>query len=137
MDEHGGVSFDVDGARAGRSEWLATVSEKAFVAAGDSERALVLAGELGEQVPAPGAGRTRDRWSALATLGAADLTVARVVEPHLDALSILHEAGELDLDDRGTRTWGVYAAEGAGVRLDAAPIPGREPTRRARGPSVA
>ncbi|MBH0007750.1 acyl-CoA dehydrogenase family protein [Salinibacterium sp. SWN1162] len=50
----------------------------------------------------------------LATVGAVDLTVARAVEPHLDALSILKEAGvsaEDDLDVADEATWGVFAAE--------------------------
>ena len=127
-DGRDGVSLEGDCATAERREWLSALSERARVAAADSERALVLAGELGGQVPLPGAGRTRERWSALATLGAADLTVARVVEPHLDAVAILGEAGHPDLGDPGTRTWGVYAAEGSGVRLDAAPSPVRGPT---------
>ncbi|WP_215423619.1 hypothetical protein, partial [Escherichia coli] len=69
-------------------------------------------------------------WEALATLGAADLTAARVVEPHLDALAVLAQAeadrllpdGALDavgVDDGAT--WGVYAAEGPGARLEAHP----------------
>lgn len=65
----------------------------------------------------PGEGRTADLWELLATLGAADLAVARAVEPHLDARAILRQAGG---DDGRGRTWGVFAAEGSGVRLDAA-----------------
>ncbi|MDQ0372356.1 acyl-CoA dehydrogenase [Cellulomonas humilata] len=64
----------------------------------------------------PGEGATRELWELLATLGATDLGVARAVEPHLDARAILTQAGVPDRDDR---TWGVYAAEGPGVRLDA------------------
>ncbi|MFC6043078.1 acyl-CoA dehydrogenase family protein [Nocardioides hankookensis] len=78
------------------------------------EAALDLASGLA--LPHPGAGRTRFLWEALATLGAADLQVARSVEPHLDALAILHEAG---LDAPAGSTWGVFAAEGPGVRLRA------------------
>ena len=63
----------------------------------------------------PGEGATRDLWELLATLGASDLGVARAVEPHLDARAILAQAG-VPHDDR---TWGVFAAEGPGVRLDA------------------
>ncbi|MEP9394488.1 acyl-CoA dehydrogenase [Gordonia sp. VNQ95] len=52
------------------------------------------------------------RWSLLATVAAIDLTVARVLEPHLDALTILDEAhSPVALDADGLR-WGVYAAEG-------------------------
>jgi len=64
----------------------------------------------------PGEGATRELWELLATLGAVDLGVARAVEPHLDARAILAQAGT---PDRDGRTWGVYAAEGPGVRLDA------------------
>lgn len=63
----------------------------------------------------------------LAGLAEIDLTVARVVEPHLDALLILREAGVA----AGPGRWGVYAAEapdalltasrvGTGWRLDGA-----------------
>ena len=48
--------------------------------------------DLGAVLPRPGVGRTPQLWSALATLGAADLQLARAVEPHLDALAILEEA---------------------------------------------
>ena len=55
-------------------------------------------------------------WELLATLGAADLTVARVVEPHLDALAILDQAGGV-AEDEVDLLWGVYAAEGPPPRL--------------------
>lgn len=100
------------------------LADRARSAAGDLAAAVALARELGSEVPPPGAGRTRERWSALATLGAVDLTVARVAEPHLDALAILRESGDPDLDHRTASTsWGVYAAEGAGARLSARPDP--------------
>ena len=51
----------------------------------------------------------------LAGLGEGDLTVARVVEPHLDALTILAEAGV----EARPGTWGVFAAEAPGLRLQA------------------
>lgn len=62
----------------------------------------------------------RHSWtylSALATLGAVDLTVARVVEPHLDALAVLHQAAAPDLSRIGVgpaSTFGVFAAHGPG-----------------------
>ncbi len=68
-------------------------------------------------LPLVGSGRTLELWSILATLGAHDLQTARTVEPDLDARNILAEA-EVDLDPRFT-SWGVYAAEGPGVRLEA------------------
>lgn len=69
----------------------------------------------------PGRGITVRLWEVLATLAASDLAVARAVEPHLDALAILDQArAALPADlSAPTTTWGVFAAEGPGVRLDA------------------
>ncbi|GAA2236295.1 acyl-CoA dehydrogenase [Herbiconiux moechotypicola] len=68
------------------------------------------------------------RLDVLATLAAADVTVARIAEPHLDALAILAELGEpLDLGPLGVTprsTWGVFAAESSDVRLDAGWVDG-------------
>ena len=69
----------------------------------------------------PGVGNTADLWSALATAASHDLQTARAMEPHLDAASIMAEAAAAeqltpDVGELG-RTWGVFAAEGAGVRL--------------------
>jgi alkylation response protein AidB-like acyl-CoA dehydrogenase len=80
---------------------------------------LALAASLGPRLPLPGGGRTAELWSALATLGAVDLTVARAVEPHLDALAILAEANVRTPDGPVPATWGVYAAEAPGQRLSA------------------
>lgn len=64
----------------------------------------------------------RTYLATLATLGAADLTTARVVEPHLDAAAILAQAGDPDLDligaDSGA-TFGVYAAQAPAAVLRA------------------
>ena len=81
--------------------------------------ALRLATAWGTRLPRPGQGRTGELWSALATLGSVDLTVARVVEPHLDALAILDEAHVDTAVFPHDATWGVYAAEGPGQRLTA------------------
>ena len=70
----------------------------------DVAGALELAEELGMAQP----DSTRDLWEALATLAAHDLGVARVVEPHLDAVSILRQAGCAQPEG----SWGVFAAEG-------------------------
>lgn len=67
----------------------------------------------------PGAGRTRRLWELLATLAAGDLAVARAVEPHLDARAILAQAGARPTLVPADATWGVYAAEAPGTRLDA------------------
>jgi alkylation response protein AidB-like acyl-CoA dehydrogenase len=72
------------------------------------ESALTLARDLGRQAPLPGSGATIDLWETLATLAAADLGTVRAIEPHLDALAILAQAGEPVPDG----TWGVFAAEG-------------------------
>ena len=83
--------------------------------------ALQLAVRLGSSLPAPGGGATLRLWDALSRIAAQDLTTVRVIEPHLDAVTILAQAGmttdQLGADERAT--WGVFAAEGAGVRLTA------------------
>ena len=85
---------------------------------GTTDPLAPLARGLTDDVPLPGVGETLLRWEVLATLGAHDLQVARAAEPHLDALAILDEADRGDLNDPGPR-WGVFAAEGPGVRLTA------------------
>jgi alkylation response protein AidB-like acyl-CoA dehydrogenase len=96
---------------------------------GRSDRAIRLAVSIGGWLPQPGSGRTGQRWRALTALGVGDLTAARVIEAHTDALAILAEAaadpaaGAVSIGDIGASefsTWGVFAAEGAGVRVDAA-----------------
>lgn len=94
---------------------LATLAGRAREAAGDVPAAITLAVDVGPSLPEPGTGSTSFLWSALATLGATDLTVARAAEPHLDALAILGQAG-LPV---APGSWGVYAAEGPGEPLRA------------------
>lgn len=60
-------------------------------------------------------GSAVDTVAVLDALGAGDLTVARVVEPHLDAMAIHREAGCAP----PAGTWGVFAAEAPGARLTA------------------
>ena len=84
------------------------------------DHALERARELGPQLPAPGEGRTAELWRTLSELGRTDLAYARIIEPHLDALAILHQAGREDLvTDHDT--WAVWAAEGPGEPLLATP----------------
>lgn len=72
----------------------------------------------------PAAGTTLlSRWEGLAALGSLDLTVARTLEPHLDALTILDEAAVPAGQFPDDATWGVFAAEGRGTRLTATPAP--------------
>ncbi|CAN5612506.1 acyl-CoA dehydrogenase [soil metagenome] len=108
---------------AGRVETLlAQLSRDAAPARADMTRALSLASTWGRRLPLPGRGDTATLWAALATLASIDLQVARAVEPHLDALSILDECDAGVVDE--TATWGVFAAEGAGLRLDATQVDG-------------
>lgn len=90
--------------------------------AGDQvEAGLDLAPDLAARLPRPGGGSTAALWEALATLGATDLQLARTVEPHLDAVSILAEAAAAGhaVPPVGSSRWGVFAAEGPGRRLTA------------------
>ncbi|ROS78648.1 acyl-CoA dehydrogenase family protein [Cellulomonas sp. PhB143] len=94
----------------------------------DVGAALAWAVGLGGDVPPPGGGRTGEAWSLLASVALVDVGLARVVEPHLDALGILAQVpGPVDLAavaaDAGS-SWGVFAAEGPGRRLEARPAPG-------------
>jgi len=97
---------------------LEQTATRAHADRGDPVRGGLLARALGDRLPTPGTGATGTLWEALATLGAADLTVARVVEPHLDALAILDQAGGISADERA-QLWGVFAAEGPPPRLEA------------------
>ena len=90
---------------------------RAAATAGRCAEAVELARALTGVADQPGSGHTRERWELLASLAVGDLSVARVAEAHLDALAILAEAAA-GIDDRGM-VWGVYAAEGPGLRLDA------------------
>lgn len=98
----------------------------------DVERALELALTLNPV--ADELGRSTWNWMrTLASLGAGDLTVARVVEPHLDALAILAQAPPTNVAPAlapvrvvapAGSTWGVYAAHSPGTRLQATPSDG-------------
>jgi hypothetical protein len=103
--------------------WAAELVADATAAGEDVPSALRIAVELGALLPAPGQGRTLERWAVLAALGRVNLTVARVVEAHTDALAIRAEAGEAP-DPSGS--WGVFAAETPEHRLIAK---GDHPTR--------
>lgn len=96
---------------------LQFLTDRVEAARGSIDAALALATELGAAVPLPGSGRTAVAWQLLTTIAATDLTVARVVEPHLDALAILDQAGDGAAYVDGT--WGVFAAEGPGAPLTA------------------
>ncbi|MCW2841964.1 MAG: hypothetical protein JWR55_3447 [Aeromicrobium sp.] len=57
----------------------------------------------------PGGGGTRARWTALTALGEADLPLAKLVEPHHDAVAILTDLGASAGD--ADAVWAVWAAE--------------------------
>lgn len=105
---------------------LRTIAARALECAGGIEPALALAISLGQELPYPMEGRTLQLWESLATLGACSLSVGRSIEPHLDAVSILHQARqqsqpeELEqLTAAGNSCWGVFAAEGKDHHLRA------------------
>ncbi len=115
------VTFDVDAAAAAQPPGWSGVLESARAAAGNPVTALRLAPRIAGMHATPGTGDTPRLWRAMADLGAVDLTVARAVEPHLDALAILGQASAdgLDVPDRADGAWGVFAAEGPDTRLEA------------------
>lgn len=91
--------------------------------------------DVGKRAPRAGGGRTRELWDLMAAVAALDVSAARMLEPHLDALGILHQAGLMPEGEtasaaleqvrvRAGSTWGVFAAEGAGRRLEAVPAAG-------------
>lgn len=81
--------------------------------------AVLRAVEPGSLLPLPGAGQTDERFRRLARVAESDVTAARVLEPHVDAVAILAEAGE-PAPERGT-TWGVFAAEAPDAVVQAIP----------------
>lgn len=75
----------------------------------DVDRALATAPPTG--------GATIDRWTWLAEQGARDLCLGKLVEPHLDAASILLDLGRA-VPGPGC-AWAVWAAEPPGLVLEA------------------
>lgn len=74
-------------------------------------RRLLADGSL--DLPFPGSGQTALRHRRLAEFGRADLSLARLVEAHCDAMAILAEAGH----QPHAGLYGVWAAETAGMGL--------------------
>jgi len=81
---------------------------------------------IAEPVPLPGSGRTAERHQRLFAIGCEDLSLARLVEAHWDALAILAEAGREA--ERGA-LYGVWAAEAPdkALRMDGMSITGKKP----------
>ncbi len=99
------------------SEDLDDLAAQAVVTGGHVLGALPVAATLFSRVQPPGTGQTVERWEVLASLAAGDLSVARIAEAHLDALAIMAECGLAAPDT--ALVWGVYAAEGPGVKVEA------------------
>ncbi len=117
------AAVQLDPGQGALEDTLDALYARVLATDGSIAAAIELAVELGPAVPLPGVGQTPALWSTLATIAAADVSVARVVEPHLDALAILgqlpHAAdvGVVGADERSA--WGVFAAEGASLRVTA------------------
>ncbi|MER8026621.1 acyl-CoA dehydrogenase [Glutamicibacter protophormiae] len=75
-----------------------------------------------EALPVPGAGATKQLWEFFASIAAVDLVAARTLEPHFDAAAILQQAS---MPWPAASTWGVFAAEGPGARLEASQVAGQ------------
>ncbi len=67
-----------------------------------------------DQLPKPGGGQTLQRWQALATVAAQDLSLCKLYEGHTDALAILEHFGA---DVPAHATWGMWAAEPPQARV--------------------
>lgn len=89
------------------ARWLARMHDL-------SARLRVLADQGELSLPPPGAGSTGARHRALYEFGRSDLSLARLVEAHTDAMAILVEAGHVAPVGR---LYGVWASDGPGSRL--------------------
>lgn len=125
-------------------EALRPLLSAAQAASGDVPALLDLAQAAAETAPKPGEGRTALLWEILASVTAVDVAAGRALEPHLDAAAIFSQAHDADPDadsaaddaaSAGSRSpnpdpprfdgaWGVFAAEGPGLRLEARPAAG-------------
>jgi hypothetical protein len=111
---------------AGQLAGIAPLLASAKASAGDVPALLALAREAGSAAPRPGEGATAFLWEILASVTAVDVAAGRVLEPHLDALAILAQVRDTETGaaapaagSAAGRTWGVFAAEAAGMRLEA------------------
>ena len=64
-----------------------------------------------DPLPLPGGGETLSRWRALAAVATGDLSVARIVEGHVDAVAILAELGRPERVDGLLGVWAARPAE--------------------------
>ncbi|SEJ42024.1 hypothetical protein SAMN04487917_105410 [Arthrobacter sp. yr096] len=95
---------------------LEPVLERVRAAVGDVPALLAISEDIGHTAPHPGEGSTGKLWELLASVTAVDVAAGRVLEPHLDAVAILAQSG-IGTNPEGA--WGVFAAEGPGLKLEA------------------
>ncbi|SDJ30736.1 hypothetical protein SAMN05444157_2750 [Frankineae bacterium MT45] len=101
-------------------DWTTTMVKRADLAGESIPSAIAIAADYGAQLPIPGYGYTSTRWKILALAAQANLTVARVLETHCDALAILDEAGVADsVPADGAQGWGVCVGDTPGSDLTA------------------
>lgn len=81
-------------------------------------QALVDAGLA--ELPAPGSGKTLQRWQALARVGSQDLSLAKLFEGHTDALAVMRELGAPPVPSGSS--WGMWAAEPPDAKVIFQPI---------------
>lgn len=107
--------------------WTVSLLDSVACAAGDVPALLSLARNAGGNWPQPGGGHTARLWELLASVSAVDVAAGRIFEPHMDAQAILAQAGSYQAGHDPVRLvpadraggWGVFAAEGPGLRLEA------------------
>jgi alkylation response protein AidB-like acyl-CoA dehydrogenase len=117
-------AWPVDARRVDTDAIAALVAGPATASAGRPDPApterLAVARAVASRTPPLTAGTAGRVFATLAAVAATDVATARTVEPHLDALTILAQAG---VDAPPDSTWGVFAAEAPGLRLEARPDP--------------
>lgn len=74
------------------------------------------------QVPHPAQGETLKRWQILSQVAQTNLSLAKLYESHLDALSILNELKAELSDAQNSALWAVWAAEGGPRPLQLKPL---------------
>ncbi len=109
---------------------VAALTDPAGMNPSDIRSTLEWCVRAGRSIPRIGEGDTATLWDVLAATAHRDVAVSRILEPHLDAIGILQQAGTdptaephagglssigVDRDS----SWGVFAAEGADMRVDA------------------
>lgn len=110
------------GTAAGHADDLADLAAGAeALVGGPVADAVAWSVGVGRRAPLPGGGRTLAHWEQLATVAVVDLALARVLEPHLDALAVLDQANDEAPDHPAEdgASYGVWAAEAPHARLEA------------------